>query len=84
MLTRSLPSTSLETRAERWIATEEKGRFRRARKTRRCQHYWDTACQGNGQIEAGQPYFDLQELDGYAGGFSTFCCCSACSNKAAA
>ena len=71
------------TRAERDQAEYGKGVWRRARKTRRCQAFWNKACLGNGQITAGELYFDTQELDGSAGGFGTFCCCDRCANEIA-
>jgi hypothetical protein len=73
------------TRAEQWQMKEAKGVWRKARKERHCQRYWRdrvSGCAGNGLILAGERYFDLQELDGSAGGFGTFCVCQTCASEA--
>lgn len=69
-----------ETHAQVYLRMFSKGRWRMARKTRPCQHYWETRCLGDGQIKAGDRYFDTQELDGSAGGFGTYSCCAACAS----
>lgn len=74
----------MATRAENFQAKHGHGIWRRARKTRPCQRYWRSrsdGCAGNGNITAGERYFDLQELDGSAGGFGTYCTCAACANE---
>jgi hypothetical protein len=71
-------------RADQYIAEHGKGRWRRARKRLRCQHYWryrTEGCAGTGFIEPGEQYFDTEELDGSAGGFGVYRCCAACAGQ---
>lgn len=77
-----LPELGEFPRADDWMATEGKGRWRKARKRLRCDRFfWARveACRGTGWIEPGTLYFDTQEMDpDRAGGFGTRRACGSC------
>jgi hypothetical protein len=67
------------TNAEAWCAREERGRWRTAAKEHGCDHFWSSACLGNGLIAKGDRYFDTELLREYTKGPIPFRCCATCA-----